>query len=190
MTAPTMAAQAAEAVQAVRAVQKLIQTFGTDAAKAGESNGAPNVTLYPRRAREMLSFLRNDPDCAFDMLTDLFGVDHNSAKERFELVYLLNSLSKQCRLTVKVRINEGEGFPTVSDIWLAADWFEREIFDMFGIRFSNHPDLRRILLEDDFEGHPLRKDFPTEGYGFDKPFAVHLEGDEEGEKEEWLKPAS
>ena len=74
MTAASMAAQA---------VERLIQVFGKDAAKAGESNGAPNVTLDPRRAHEMLSFLRNDPECAFDMLTDLFGVDHNSARERF-----------------------------------------------------------------------------------------------------------
>jgi NADH-quinone oxidoreductase subunit C len=167
---------------AVKAVQRLVQVFGKEAVKAGESNGVPNVTLDPRKAREILSFLRNDPECAFDMLTDFFGVDHNTTKDRFELIYLLNSMSKQNRLTVKVRLNEGESFPTASDIWLAADWFEREIFDMFGIRFSGHPDLRRILLDDDFEGHPLRKDFPTEGYDFDKPFAVQLEEEREGEK--------
>jgi NADH-quinone oxidoreductase subunit C len=168
---------------AVQAVQRLVEVFGKEAAKAGESNGAPNVTLDPRKAREILAFLRNDPECAFDMLTDFFGVDYNTKKDRFELVYLLNSLSKNMRLAVKVRLGEGESFPTVSDIWLGADWFEREIFDMFGIKFLNHPDLRRILLDDDFEGHPLRKDFPTEGYDFDKPFVVQLEEEREGEKE-------
>jgi NADH-quinone oxidoreductase subunit C len=177
----TGAEAAVKAVQAGQAVHRLLDVFGREAVKAGESNGAPHVTLDSRRAREILSFLRNDPECAFDMLTDLFGVDYSTRKDRFELVYLLNSLSKNMRLAVKVRLNEGEAFPTVSDIWLAADWFEREIFDMFGIKFLNHPDLRRILLDDDFEGHPLRKDFPTEGYDFDKPFTVQLEGEQEGE---------
>ena len=164
-------------------VQRLVATFGEGPVTVSESNGAPHVTLDPRRAREILDFLRNDPECAFEMLTDLFGVDYNTKKDRFELVYLLNSLSKNMRLAVKVRLNEGEVFPTVSDIWLAADWFEREIFDMFGIRFLNHPDLRRILLDDDFEGHPLRKDFPTEGYDFDRPFVVQLEEEREEEQE-------
>ena len=162
-----------------KAVRKLIEKFTGVSLRVEESNGATMVTVGKERARDVLFFLRNDADCNFDMLTDQFGVDHPSEKPRFELIYLLNSLGNKERLTVKVRLAEGESFPTVCDIWKAAEWFEREIFDMFGIRFDNHPDLRRILLDDDFEGHPLRKDFPTEGYGFDQPFTVHLEGENE-----------
>lgn len=162
-----------------KAVRKLIENFTGVSLRVEESNGATMVTVGKEKARDVLLFLRNDADCNFDMLTDQFGVDHSSEKPRFELIYLLNSLGNKERLTVKVRLAEGESFPTVCDIWKAAEWFEREIFDMFGIRFDNHPDLRRILLDDDFEGHPLRKDFPTEGYGFDQPFTVHLEGENE-----------
>ncbi len=161
------------------AVHRLIEKFTSTAFKTEESNGALMVLVNRENARDALLFLKNDPECAYDMLTDQFGVDHAADKPRFEIIYLLNSLTHKNRLTVKVRLNEGESFPTVCDIWRSAEWFEREIFDMFGIRFDGHPDLRRILLEDDFEGHPLRKDFPTEGYGFDQPFVVRLEGENE-----------
>ncbi len=162
-----------------KAVQKLFERFKDAALKTEEYHGACFVTVPKAAARDILLFLKDDPDCTFDMLTDQFGVDHAGEKPRFEIIYLLNSLARKERLTVKVSVNEGETLPTASDIWKSAEWFEREIFDMFGIRFDNHPDLRRILLDDDFEGHPLRKDFPTEGYGFDQPFLVHLEGENE-----------
>jgi NADH/F420H2 dehydrogenase subunit C len=162
-----------------RAIRKLIEKFSDASLKIEEHNSATMVTVGKERARDVLLFLKSDPECIFDMLTDQFGVDHSSEKPRFEIIYLLNSLGNKERLTVKVRLAEGENFPTVCDIWKAAEWFEREIFDMFGIRFDNHPDLRRILLDDDFEGHPLRKDFPTEGYGFEQPFTVRLDGENE-----------
>jgi NADH-quinone oxidoreductase subunit C len=162
-----------------KAVRKLAERFTDTPLKTEEYHGACFVTVAKEKARDVLLFLRNDPDCSFDMLTDQFGVDHVGEKPRFEIIYLLNSLARKERLTVKVRLNEGEALPTACDIWKSADWFEREIFDMFGVRFDNHPDLRRILLDDDFEGHPLRKDFPTEGYGFDQPFVVRLEGENE-----------
>jgi NADH-quinone oxidoreductase subunit C len=155
---------------------KLLRQFGEKAITVEErsGNGIPSVIVDKAKILEALFFLKNDPDCVFDMLTDLFGVDNYKEKPRFEVIYFLNSLKNKTRLAVKVGLAEGETVPTASGIWKAAEWFEREIYDMFGIRFEGHPDLRRILLDDDFEGHPLRKDFPLEGRDFDKPFDVQL----------------
>jgi NADH-quinone oxidoreductase subunit C len=127
------------------------------------------------KLRDVLMYLKTAPDFASAMLTDLFPVDYFPQSPRFEVVYLLTSLDTKERLVVKVRLNDGERLITVSDIFASANWLEREAFDMFGIPFDDHPDMRRILMVEDFEGHPLRKDFPTEGFGFDKPFKVELE---------------
>jgi NADH-quinone oxidoreductase subunit C len=108
------------------------------------------------------------------MLIDLCGVDYFGENPRFEVVYLIRSMRDGDRVRIKVRV-EGEELETVSDLWSAANWLERETYDMFGIKFKNHPDLRRILLPEDFNGHPLRKDFPVEGFDFDRPFEVKLE---------------
>jgi NADH-quinone oxidoreductase subunit C len=155
---------------------KLLRQFGEAFITVEERSGSgiPSVIIDKAKILDALLFLKADPDCAFDMLTDLFGVDNYKEKPRFELIYFLNSLKNKIRLAVKVGLDEGESVPTASGIWRAAEWFEREIYDMFGIRFGGHPDLRRILLDDDFEGHPLRKDFPLEGRDFDKPFVVEL----------------
>jgi NADH-quinone oxidoreductase subunit C len=158
-----------------RPIEKLLQRFGEAPIVVEErSGGIASIIVDKARITDVLVFLKNDPDCAFDMLTDLFGVDNYKDKPRFELIYFLNSLSNKTRLAVKVRLGEAESIPTASNIWNAAEWFEREIYDMFGIRFAGHPDLRRILLDDEFEGHPLRKDYPLEGPDFDKPFLVQL----------------
>jgi len=127
------------------------------------------------KLRDVLTYLKTASDFGSPMLTDLFPVDCFPRNPRFEVVYLLTSLDTKERVVVKVRLNDGERLSTVSDIFASADWLEREAFDMFGIRFDNHPDMRRLLMVEDFDGHPLRKDFPTEGYGFDKPFKVELE---------------
>jgi NADH-quinone oxidoreductase subunit C len=155
---------------------KLLQQFGEAFVTVEErsSSGIPSVIVDKAKILEALFFLKTDPDCVFDMLTDLFGVDNYKEKPRFELIYFLNSLKNKTRLAVKVGLEDGESVPTASGIWKAAEWFEREIYDMFGIRFEGHPDLRRILLDEEFEGHPLRKDFPLEGPDFDKPFDVQL----------------
>ncbi len=116
---------------------------------------------------EIMRFLRDD--LTFDMLTDLCGVDRFPSHPRFEVIYHLYSLKRNDRLRVKASLDEGEIIPTVEPVWRAANWFERETFDMLGIAFENHSNLKRILLWDEFEGHPLRKDFPTEGTDFDKP---------------------
>ena len=156
-----------------RTIKRLTDAFGPALSVEG-----PGVVVGRERLREVLLFLRDDKDLGFSMLTDLFAIDCYGREPRFEVVYLLNSLKLKERLIVKIRVNDGEHAPTVSDLWRAAEWLEREAFDMFGLHFDNHPDLRRILMVEDFDGYPLRKDFPTEGYGFDRPFSVRLDGDE------------
>ncbi|MDZ4163935.1 MAG: NADH-quinone oxidoreductase subunit C [Smithellaceae bacterium] len=145
--------------------------------------GMQQLTLRNDLAHEVLGELFHNPELGYDMLTDLFGVDRGlTESHRFEVVYLLTSLRYNRRLSVRLTLKEGETPATVSDIWQAANWLEREAYDMFGLVFSDHPDLRRILLEDDFTGHPLRKDYPTEGYDFDRPFIVKLEEDHPAEQ--------
>lgn len=116
-------------------------------------------TLIP-----VLNFLRDDSNCLFKQLIDLTAVDFPSRPDRFELVYNLLSLKHNARVRIKVRVNEDDVIPSVVPVYSAAGWYEREVWDMFGIYFSDHPDLRRILTDYGFEGHPLRKDFPVTGY--------------------------
>lgn len=112
---------------------------------------------------DVLSFLRNDPSGRFEQLVDLCGVDFLSRKPRFEIVYLLLSLRRNMRFRLHVAVEEDGIVPSATVIWSCASWYEREVWDMFGIAFAEHPDLRRILTDYDFEGHPLRKDFPLTG---------------------------
>lgn len=105
-------------------------------------------------------FLRDDPEMMFNFLSCISGVDFPERDLRFDVVYELYSISKNHRLRLKVKVNQEESVPSITSIWRTANWHEREVFDLFGINFEGHPDLRRILLPDDYEGHPLRKDFP------------------------------
>jgi NADH-quinone oxidoreductase subunit C len=126
-----------------------------------------NLIIYiaPEKLVEFLTFLRDDENLSFKTLLDLFGADLLGIREpRFEVIYNLLSYKLNNRLTVKVALHDGEIVPTTTRVFSAAGWFEREAFDMYGIVFSDHPDLRRILTDYDFEGHPLRKDFPLTGY--------------------------
>jgi len=111
-----------------------------------------------------LTFLRDDPGCKFEMLADLCGADYPERPERFDVVYNLLSLSKNRRVRVKVHTDEDTPVPSVTSVYSVAGWFERETWDMYGVFFANHPDLRRILTDYGFEGHPMRKDFPLTGY--------------------------
>ncbi len=107
-------------------------------------------------------FLKEHPDLRYNFLADLCGVDWLERREpRFEVVYNLYSIPRTDRIRVKVRLPEGVEVPSVTDVWPTANWHEREVFDMFGIRFAGHPDLRRILMPEDWEGYPLRKDYPV-----------------------------
>ena len=161
-------------------VNKLKENFHDGIIKVEEFRGEVSVTVDKNKIRDIMLFLRDAEELLYDMLTDLCGVDYQcnaGDAARFEIVYLLRSSKFNDRLRIKARVREEEDcqLSTVSDIWRAADWLEREVYDMFGIKFNNHPDLRRILLVDEFVGHPLRKDFPTEGYDFAEPFSVQLE---------------
>lgn len=113
---------------------------------------------------QVLVFLRDDPRCLFKILTDLTAVDYPQREERFELVYNLLSVKFNQRIRVKALADETRLVPSVTGVYNAAGWYEREVWDMYGVMFADHPDLRRILTDYGFEGHPQRKDFPLTGY--------------------------
>ena len=112
----------------------------------------------------LVEFLRTDSACRFTSLVDITAVDHPNRADRFDVVYHFLSMYQNHRIRLKVAVGEEEMVPSLSAIHPSANWFEREVFDMFGILFSGHPDLRRILTDYGFRGYPLRKDFPTTGY--------------------------
>ncbi len=113
---------------------------------------------------KVITFLRDDANCRFKQVIDICGVDYPEREERFEVVYNLLSLIHNLRIRIKVKVGEGETVPSICSVFRSANWWEREVWDLFGIPFSDHPDLRRILTDYGFEGHPLRKDFPLTGY--------------------------
>ena len=112
----------------------------------------------------LLTFLRDDAQCQFVNLTDICGVDWPSRVRRFDVVYHMLSPRQNVRIRVKVEVGEGETVPSATPVYPGAEWFEREAYDLYGILFTGHPDLRRILTDYGFDGHPLRKDFPTTGF--------------------------
>ena len=112
----------------------------------------------------VLGFLRDDAECGFICFIDICGVDYPQREKRFDVVYHLLAPYKNRRIRVKVETDEDTAVPSVISVFPAANWFEREAFDLYGVLFSGHPDLRRILTDYGFDGHPLRKDFPTTGY--------------------------
>jgi len=113
---------------------------------------------------ELLTFLRDDEQCRFSQLMDITAVDYPTEVKRFEVVYNLLSLSKNRRIRVKLLVDEVTSVPSVVDVYPTAGWFEREVWDMYGVAFEGNPDLRRILTDYGFDGHPQRKDFPLSGY--------------------------
>ena len=113
---------------------------------------------------EIIQFLKSNDNCKFRQLIDIAGVDYPEQEKRFQLVYLLLSHEKNIRIKILVKIENGKKVDTLTKIFPSANWMEREVFDMYGIEFENHPDLRRILTDYNFEGFPLRKDFPLTGH--------------------------
>jgi NADH-quinone oxidoreductase subunit C len=124
------------------------------------------LTLHVEAAdiNTVLTFLRDDAECRFVNFIDLTAADYPEREKRFDVVYHLLSPYKNSRIRVKAQAGEGNVVPSAIPSFKASDWFEREVFDLYGIMFSGHPDLRRILTDYGFQGHPLRKDFPTTGY--------------------------
>tara|TARA_R110000803_G_scaffold8070_1_gene26001 strand:- start:357 stop:977 length:621 start_codon:yes stop_codon:yes gene_type:complete len=124
------------------------------------------LTLLAERDHivNLLRFLRDDQQCNFETLIDICGVDYPERSDRFEVVYHLLSMRMNQRIRVRIRTDEETPVASATVLWPAANWFEREAFDMYGIQFSDHPDLRRILTDYGFEGYPLRKDFPLTGH--------------------------
>ena len=123
-----------------------------------------NIDLLPSQLVSFVEFLKVDQNCKFSTLVDITAVDHPSHAKRFDVIYHFLSMYQNQRIRLRVSIREDEMVPSIIDIHPSANWFEREVFDMFGILFSGHPDLRRILTDYGFRGFPLRKDFPTTGY--------------------------
>lgn len=150
------------------ALQELGDYIETALLEAVTGTGQDHDELFVTCKRDgvvrLLTFLRDDSNCLFKVLIDICGVDYPESPERFEVVYQLLSLRHNQRVRVKVRCGEGDMVPSVVGVFSAAGWFERETWDFFGIPFSGHPDLRRLLTDYGFDGHPLRKDFPLTGH--------------------------
>lgn len=126
--------------------------------------GELTVEIHRDRVVKVMRFLRDDPTCRFTTLIDICGVDWPSRSDRFDVVYHLLSMHHNQRVRVILTTDEDTPVASVTDLWPAANWFEREAFDMYGVLFDNHPDLRRILTDYGFHGFPLRKDFPLTGF--------------------------
>jgi len=174
MIAPTPTTEGRGMTEINFTIKKLKEKFVNSNLEVATFRGEVTVTASKREIFEICKFLHSDPDLQYHLLTDLCGLDFFPETPRFGVVYLLYSPKGNQRLRVKARVGEMESIPSVESIWKIANWYEREAYDLFGIRFENHPDLRRILLWDGYEGHPLRKDYPAEGPDFDKPFVPEV----------------
>lgn len=148
-------------------IQKVTERFPSNFVDSSIFRDEVTLVLRKDAIVEIMRYLHDDLD--FDLLTDLCGVDHFPDHPRFEVVYHLYSVKRNERIRLKTSLEEGETTSSVESIWQGSSWYERETFDMLGIVFENHSNLKRILLWDDFDGYPLRKDFPTVGHDFEKP---------------------
>jgi NADH-quinone oxidoreductase subunit C len=138
--------------------------LGADLVSCAIEHGQLIATVPAERLGSVMTRLRDDPALMFEQLIDVCGVDYPDRARRFEVVYSLLSVSLNLRLRVKVETDEDTPVPSVVSVYPSANWFERETWDMYGVFFADHPDLRRILTDYGFDGHPLRKDFPLTGY--------------------------
>lgn len=165
------------------ALKKVIEKFPQYIIDSHNQCGDETLIIKREGLLDVCKFLKEEPSLSFNMLLDVTAVDYLNIKNpRFEVVYHLRSLIKFHRVRVKVPLDEKDlKIPTLTGVWKSANWFEREVFDMFGVIFEGHPDLRRLLLYDEFKGHPLRKDYPIKGYQM-RISMPQLQGDELGEE--------
>jgi len=145
-----------------REVEKVREKYGDALREVVYFRGEETLVVDPVRIAEICRFLKEDPEMDFDMLLDITGIHFLEREYSYEIVYLLLSLRRRLRLRLRARLGEEGEIDTVAGVWSTANWHEREAFDLVGIRFRGHPDLRRIIMPEDFAGHPLRKDFPLE----------------------------
>jgi NADH-quinone oxidoreductase subunit C len=143
------------------AEEKLKKEYSDRVAEFITFRGDLNIILKPQDIPEICRFLKTDSDLKFNFLSCITAADYLDLRpKRFEVVYILFSIPNNERIIVKTRVDENEDIPTLTSVWSTANWQEREVYDMFGIKFSGHPNLKRILMDDDWIGHPQRKDFP------------------------------
>lgn len=143
-------------------IKKFKAKFGDANLSSNEQLGDETIIVSVEKVKSILTFAKQSEDLKFDLLLDICGVDYLGRHPRFEVVYHLYSIPHNHRIRIKVPVEEDHCvLPSCIDLWKAADWFERETFDMLGIRFEGHPNLKRLLLFEGFEGHPLRKDYPV-----------------------------
>ncbi len=143
-------------------IDKIKDKFGDKTLESHNYRGDQTVTVKKESVHEVAKFLRDDSELSFNFLMDITAVDYMEKKaNRFEVVYHFYSLKNNNRVRVKVPVDEDNcEVDTITDLWKTADWFEREVWDMYGIKFKGHPNMKRILLYEEFKGHPLRKDYP------------------------------
>ena len=144
-------------------VARLKETFGDGVVESHAHRGDATAVVTAACYRDAVKFLRDDPECRFTQLMDICGVDYPKRAQRFDVVYHLLSLNLNQRIRVKIATDEKTSVPSITDLFPVANWHERETFDLFGVLFDGHPDLRRILTDYGFIGHPFRKDFPLIG---------------------------
>ena len=151
--------------EALKELGALLELKKSDAVLGWDvTYGELNVDVAPSQLVAFVEFLKTDQSCQFSSLVDITAVDYPGRAKRFDVVYHFLSMYQNHRIRLRVSIREEEMVPSIIEVHPSANWFEREVFDMFGILFSGHPDLRRLLTDYGFRGHPLRKDFPTTGY--------------------------
>jgi NADH-quinone oxidoreductase subunit C len=140
------------------------QKLGEKVLGSAHSFGELTIQVARENIVEVTQFLRDDAECRFVSFVDICGVDYPEREERFDVVYHLLSPTKNLRIRIKVATDEMTPVPSITGVYFGADWYEREAYDLYGILFTGHPDLRRILTDYGFDGHPLRKDFPLTGF--------------------------